>query len=239
MKNYKEHFTKHDKERFGQFLENVKLGKEKIAAGALLPHDIIKFLKDFDDGKVAELQWRRMVADLAKIGKMKNCLAICDVSGSMGGTPMEVSIALGLLVSELSESPWKGKLITFSVDPELQTIEGETLLEKTGFIERMDWGMNTDFQKVFDLILQVAVRRKLRRKYMIKRVFVFSDMEFDQALRTIGRHIIKRYKGSSRPVGTGPWCLRLSSGILETQRQHQYQVQRKGWCSLVVFQRIC
>ncbi|GER42128.1 hypothetical protein STAS_18891 [Striga asiatica] len=45
----------------------------------------------------------------------------------------------------------------------------------------MDWGGNTDFQKVFDLLLQVAVDGKLKPEEMIKRVLVFSDMEFDEA----------------------------------------------------------
>ncbi|XVE90059.1 hypothetical protein DITRI_Ditri20bG0046400 [Diplodiscus trichospermus] len=44
-----------------------------------------------------------------------------------------------------------------------------------------DRGMNTDFQKVFDLILKVAVEGQLKPEQMIKRLFVFSDMEFDQA----------------------------------------------------------
>ncbi|KAK6252822.1 hypothetical protein QUC31_014542 [Theobroma cacao] len=47
-------------------------------------------------------------------------MAVCDVSGSMSGISMEVSVALGVLVSELSEEPWKGKLITFSKNPKLQ-----------------------------------------------------------------------------------------------------------------------
>ncbi|GFQ03054.1 uncharacterized protein l728 [Phtheirospermum japonicum] len=123
----------------------------------------------------------RMVDDMAKKGKLNNCLAICDVSGSMSGIPMEVSVALGILVSELSEEPWKGKLITFSENPELQTAGGDSLKEKTEFVRNMDWGMNTDFQKVFDLLLQVAVNGKLKPDEMIKRLFVFSDMEFDQA----------------------------------------------------------
>ncbi|ERM99498.1 hypothetical protein AMTR_s00088p00029170 [Amborella trichopoda] len=45
----------------------------------------------------------------------------------------------------------------------------------------MDWGSNTDFQKVFDLLLEVAETGGLEREKMIKRLFVFSDMEFDQA----------------------------------------------------------
>ena len=41
--------------------------------------------------EVDELQWKRMVDDLLKKGKMRNCIAVCDLSGSMNGTPMEVS----------------------------------------------------------------------------------------------------------------------------------------------------
>ncbi|KAL1832408.1 hypothetical protein ACET3Z_002059 [Daucus carota] len=183
MKNYTDIFMWHDKERFSKYLEDVKEGKEKIAAGALLPHDIIRSCLDGDQtaGTVAELQWKRLVDDMLEKGKLSNCIAVCDVSGSMIGTPMEVSVALGLLVSELSEEPWKGQVITFSTYPQLHLIEGNSLFEKCTFIQRMQWSMNTDFQKVFDEILRVAVDAKLSEEQMIKRVFVFSDMEFDQA----------------------------------------------------------
>ncbi|KAM7255963.1 hypothetical protein ACFE04_011704 [Oxalis oulophora] len=186
MKLHKKTFFKYDKERFTQYLEDVKSGKAKIAAGALLPHEIVNSLNDYDvsynpDDQVAELQWQRMVNDMLEIGQLKNCLAVSDVSGSMHGTPMEVSIALGVLVSELSEDPWKGKIITFSENPILNVIRGTTLREKTKFVEEMEWGYNTDFQKVFDLILKVAVDGNLKPEQMIKRLFVFSDMEFDEA----------------------------------------------------------
>ncbi|KAH0738954.1 hypothetical protein KY290_037659 [Solanum tuberosum] len=156
MKLYKKLFYKHDKERFEQYLDDVKEGKTTIAAGALLPHEIIASLNDSTGPEVAELQWERMVNDLAKKGKLTNCMAICDVSGSMNGTPMEVSVALGLLISQLSEEPWKGKLITFSKTPEFHV-------------------------KVFDKILEVAMKGSLSEEQMIKRLFVFSDMEFDVA----------------------------------------------------------
>ena len=71
-------------------------------------------------------------------------------------------------------------MITFSENPQLHLIKGRYLLAKTKFIRRMEWGCNTDFQKVFDQILQVAVEGKLTEDQLIKRVFVFSDMEFDQ-----------------------------------------------------------
>ncbi|KAH7864241.1 hypothetical protein Vadar_027392 [Vaccinium darrowii] len=181
MKNYKEVFLKHDESRFKEYLGDVKKGKVKIAAGALLPHEIIASLSKGDGGEVAELQWNRIVDDLKEIGKLKNCLAICDVSGSMYGTPLEVSVALGLLVSELSEEPWKNKLITFSSNPQLQMIEGDSLQSKVFSVKRMNWQMSTNFQKVFDTILEVAKKGNLSEDKMIKRLFVFSDMEFDEA----------------------------------------------------------
>ncbi|XP_058194566.1 uncharacterized protein LOC131311229 [Rhododendron vialii] len=178
MKFYKEKFIKHDRERFQEYLE--KSGKG-IAAGALLPHEIIASLNGKDGGEVAKLQWKRMVDDLSKKRKLKNCLAICDFSDSMNGVPMEVSLALGVLISELSEEPWKGKLITFSHNPTLQMVLGDDLRSKTDFVRRMESGTSVDFQKVFDLMLEVAVNGKLAEEHMIKRVFVFSDMEFGQA----------------------------------------------------------
>ncbi|XP_010556103.1 PREDICTED: uncharacterized protein LOC104825473 [Tarenaya hassleriana] len=182
MKTYKEIFLNHDAERFKKYLEDASTGKTTVAAGALLPHEIIAALDDGDGGLVAELQWKRAVDDLKKKGSLTNCIAISDVSGSMEGTPMEVSIALGLLVSELSEDPWRGKLITFSENPELQSVQGSDLRAKTEFVRTMNWGSNTDLQRVFDLILRVAVDGDLKPEQMVKRVFVFSDMEFDDAI---------------------------------------------------------
>ncbi|KAJ8647554.1 hypothetical protein MRB53_000577 [Persea americana] len=210
MKTYKKLFMKHDRERFIEFLSKVREGKAKIAAGALLPHEILSFQGDdmeTDIDEVAELQWKRMVEVLSRKGKLRNSLSVCDVSGSMDGRPMEVCVALGLLTSELSEEPWRGNVITFSANPQLHRIQGETLQEKAEFVRRMEWGMSTDFQKVFDRILDVAVATKLEEEKMVKRVFVFSDMEFDQAsanswetdYEAIQRKYKERGYGSSVP----------------------------------------
>lgn len=189
MKTYKELFKKHDKERFREYLERVKTGKAKIAAGALLPHEIIASLEDEDGGAVAELQWKRMVEDVGKKGKLTNCIAVCDVSGSMFGIPMDVAVAMGLLVSELSEEPWKGKVMTFSANPQLHLVKGDSLKAKTEFVRKMEVGFNTDFQKVFDEILAVAVEGKLSEEQLIRRLFVFSDMEFDDACGNYSKYM--------------------------------------------------
>ncbi|KAI3845223.1 hypothetical protein MKX03_024881, partial [Papaver bracteatum] len=76
---------KHDEERFKKYLESVKRGDAKITAGELLPCEIYEGTGCI----VAELQWQRTVNDLLEKGRLKDCLAICDVSGSLVGPPLQ------------------------------------------------------------------------------------------------------------------------------------------------------
>ena len=43
----------------------------------------------------------------------------------------------------------------------------------------MEWGMSTNFDGVFDLILEQAVQAELPREQMIQQVVCYSDMEFN------------------------------------------------------------
>ncbi len=51
-----------------------------------------------------ELQWKSYVNKLKESGSLSNALAICDVSGSMSGQPMEVSFLLCLSLSGQAHS---------------------------------------------------------------------------------------------------------------------------------------
>ncbi|KAI3887486.1 hypothetical protein MKW92_020932 [Papaver armeniacum] len=150
----------------------------KIAAETLLPHQILAASKY--DRNAAELQWRRMVEKLLKISNLKDSLAVCDrVTGRLA---IDVSVALSLLVSEMSQGPWKGKLMEFSEFPNLRKIEGDNLRFKKYFIrEEMMFHITTDFLKIFDKILQVAVDENLKEDEMIKRLYVFTDGKFIHA----------------------------------------------------------
>ncbi|PAN16645.1 LOW QUALITY PROTEIN: hypothetical protein PAHAL_3G074600 [Panicum hallii] len=225
MRRYKALFKKHDEARFGKYLEDVEAGKAKIAAGALLPHEIAGYKGE--DDEVSELQWRRMVEDLREKGSLSNCIAVCDVSGSMTGTPMEVCVALGLLISELSEQPWAGRVITFSSEPEIHTIKGDTLQRKLSFVKSMEWGFSTNFQAVFDRILRTATDARLAPEKMIRTIFVFSDMEFDQVSARPWETDYQAIRRKFRDAGYGDvvpqivfWNLRdsLSTPVTSTQQ---------------------
>ncbi len=46
-------------------------------------------------------------------------------------------------------------------------------------LQAMNWGMHTNFDGVFDLILEQAIQAKLPREQMIQQVVCYSDMEFN------------------------------------------------------------
>ena len=54
--------------------------------------------------------------------------------------------------------------------------------EQVKFLESSDWGMSTNFVAVFkDVILPMAIANKLKPEDMVKQIFVFSDMQFNDA----------------------------------------------------------
>ncbi|RWR78836.1 hypothetical protein CKAN_00738800 [Cinnamomum micranthum f. kanehirae] len=115
-----------------EFLHRYRIDEDKVPERVPYFHmRSSHFFKAINE--LRELQWKRMDANLSKKGKLSNCLSVCDVSVSMDGTPMEVCVALGLLVSQLSEEPWRRNVLNFSKNPELHRIEGKTLQEKLAF----------------------------------------------------------------------------------------------------------
>jgi hypothetical protein len=143
---------------------------------------------------VADLQWKSLVDSLASSSnsRLSNCIAVADVSGSMGfidrpgnkkhPAPIVPCIALTLLLGELAAAPWNGAFITFSTDPSLQTVDPTLPLSaRAAALSVAQWQMSTNFNRVFDLILSTAKRYSLKPDEMVKKIFVFSDMQFDAA----------------------------------------------------------
>ncbi|KAK7044163.1 hypothetical protein VNI00_007883 [Paramarasmius palmivorus] len=150
--------------------------------------------------RVVEQQWNALITRLRESGNIDNAIAVCDVSGSMGnlhyaqtgygrGTkstdPILPAVALSLILARLAKPPFNGGFITFSANPQYVQLppEGEkTLYETITQMERSAWGMNTDFAAVFlKLLLPLAKEKGVKKEEMIKRLFVFSDMQFDEA----------------------------------------------------------
>lgn len=121
------------------------------------------------------------------------CIAICDVSGSMlsgfgvpeKDCPYYAAIGLSLIIANLAKPPFNGGLITFSARPELVKID--TSLPFSDQVEKVmgiDAGYNTNLRAVFtDVLLPMAIKFNLKQEDMVKRLFIFTDMEFDGGTR--------------------------------------------------------
>lgn len=191
-KKYQRTFSKHDGDRYGQYIEGLKKGTEKINAGAIFPHDIVKDMRRYDANKdLLEEQWSRLPNYLE--GNKDNILPVVDVSGSMcvgigpkGNTQaIDVSVALGMYISERAEGIFKDHFITFSEKPQLQQLKGR-LRDRMAQLDMADWGMNTNFNAVFRVILEQAKLFNVPESEMPTKLLVLSDMEFDEAERGSG-----------------------------------------------------
>ena len=141
--------------------------------------------------RVIEAQWKTLIESLREAGTLDNCIAICDVSGSMGRitdkydkedvSPIFASISLSLVLASLAKPPFDAGFITFSARPQFVRVDlKQSLEEQVTFMSHADWTQNTDFRAVFvDLLLPLAVKNKIKPEDMSKRLFVFSDMQFD------------------------------------------------------------
>jgi hypothetical protein len=147
-------------------------------------------------GKIVDGQWSALVERMRESGHLGNSIAVCDVSGSMGcidqdeedsrdekESPIFMAVAFSLLLARLTSPPFADHFITFSDTPQLVKIDPKlTLIESVRVMEKADWSNNTNFRSVFlDLILPAAKKANLPPEEMVKRIFVFSDMEFDEA----------------------------------------------------------
>jgi len=180
---YKDAFKRHDGTRYDEFLAAVVRGEEKINSGTLYPYELVaKSLHEKD--QTAEAMWKCLpnYADTDD-----NALVVADVSGSMFsgmGTvaPITVCISLAIYLAERNKGIFHDKFITFSETPTVQALKGQTLYEKIQNLAKASWGMNTNLQSVFNVVLATAVKAKLPANEMPTKIFIISDMEFDSCV---------------------------------------------------------
>lgn len=193
MNKYREAFNRNCLESFSKYLQKVREGKSKINSGAIFPHDIIKNCIDYYGSKELTksqiLQWENLPNYLE--GTTNKMIPVCDVSGSMIGLPLAISVALGLYISERNTGCFKDAFITFSGRPQLQYLKGNINQRLTQLV-KADWGMNTDLLAVFKLILDKAKANNISQDLMPEKVLIISDMEFDTCMRNTNYQAIKK-----------------------------------------------
>lgn len=180
MNQYRNTFLTHDRVRYVDYIADVKAGKQKINASVLFPHQLYQAINKGEDADAVEAQWDNLPDYMADT--TERIIPVCDVSGSMEGLPMDVSVSLGIYISERNKGIFKDAFLTFSERPEMNYLTG-SLSQRMRQLSNADWGMSTNLQATFDLILNSAVRESLPESEMPTKLLIISDMEFNEADR--------------------------------------------------------
>nr|DAP12586.1 MAG TPA: protein of unknown function (DUF2828) [Caudoviricetes sp.] len=177
MMIYRRAFAKHDPDGFNEFINKADKGEVKINASTLYPYDIVeKILCGRENNKVLEAQWKALPN---YVEQGTNALIMADVSGSMCGRPMATSIGLAIYFAERNTGAYHNLFMTFSGNPQIVSLKGETLEQKVRNVDKTNWDMNTDLKAAFEKVLDIAEKNNVPQEEMPKAIVVISDMEID------------------------------------------------------------
>lgn len=194
MKKYRKVFVNSkNKEDAGRLLLAQKMsdllgGKtdKVIKTKGLQFYELIKpYVEGRPKDNVIEAQARTIIDEMAllvKNGSFPLSVPLSDVSGSMSGTPMIVSIALGLLLANIMPEPWRGQVITFESKPRWISLPtNQSIYNQVRVLKDSPWGGSTNFTSAVQLVLQRALMAESPRDAVPEFLFCFTDMQFDQA----------------------------------------------------------
>lgn len=187
MFKYRKAFQRNDGERYAAYLDSVSRGEAQMHTGTLMPCEIVdKALRcggDADERKSLDVTWNA----LENFTDDRNALCVIDGSGSMygGGDPRPISVAvsLGMYFAERNKGAFRNHFITFSHNPQLVEIKGADLVEKAKYCMSYNEVADTNIQKVFELVLDAAVRNRLPQEELPETLYIITDMEFNFCTR--------------------------------------------------------
>ena len=180
------------REHFQDHMAKAVKGAAKVnGAVTRYPHQVIKDIVKGAEGAEKDALiavWNGMVANAKALGGLQKTIAMCDFSGSMHSagtakdTPYWVSMAMGLLISEVTSDEFKDTFLTFDSNPTWHNLPtGTDIFNRVRSIGYVGQGTSTDFQKAMDLVLSTLKEKRVRPGQEPKDLIVITDMAWDQA----------------------------------------------------------
>ena len=194
---YSNAFMKHDEDGYLNYIKELAKDPSKAKANTLFPADVVKGVLDYRVSNKDKILYNAYWEALPNYfeGREETGICMCDTSGSMNGEPLLVSLSLGLYCADKCKGPFKNHFITFDYKPELQEIKGDTIYEKVHSIRCINpW--NTDLEAALQVILDTAVNNHCTNDELPKKLYIISDMQFDEACDT---DTSKRLDGKKKP----------------------------------------
>lgn len=201
--NYRNAFLKHDGERRRRYLEDLANGANGVKMNSFVnfPYNIVyKYSDGFEwdswngknqplkEDETLEMAWK----NLQDLPGLDNCLIVADDSGSMLGnispnskvSALDVARSIAIYGAQHLKGDFNGKIVTFSETPKFLDISKKKKLKDIlEYLDKHSEATNTNIEAVFDLILKVAVSKKMKQEDLPGTLVIISDMEFDDCIR--------------------------------------------------------
>lgn len=194
---------------FLEFIEGLKSGKTQAkGAHVVYPHEVVeqmlkhrhsvyRMMEADERNEIDILQgiWDSIRTEAEKsAAAFKKMVPLCDFSGSMDGRPKLVSLALGILISEINHAAFRDHILTFDSVPtwhsfkeraNLFSFKGRAnLFDKLKSVHDMGQGLSTDFYKACRLIIDKMVAGRVPIGEEPTDLIVLTDMGWDEASRS-------------------------------------------------------
>ncbi|KAG8704419.1 hypothetical protein FRC08_002240, partial [Ceratobasidium sp. 394] len=178
--------------------------------------------------RLMEGQWGALVERSGRSSTLEGSLAIVDFNKSMGFplddnwyklapkrknsvAPCLPAMALGTILSRVSKPPFKDILLVSKEEPQLMELSGKGLFEASKFISDgsipKPWVSSEEdseegYESVFlKMLLPTAINHRTKPKDMVKRYFIFSDLEFESlAAKETHARISRAFRRERYPV---------------------------------------
>jgi len=196
MHRYKKCFSRHCNVRWSNYLQSIHSGETKMNVSQLMPNDIVSQyteklqyvtsnLIEITPREDVETQWVAYKRYLEKHVTWKDdMLVVLDTSGSMyvceGGYPINVGIALTLTAAHLCKGKFHNKFIPFSKTARFVKIPEGSLAKQCETIINTNEIANTNFQQVFECILNAYEMWNVPEEEQITKILVITDGQWDQ-----------------------------------------------------------
>lgn len=201
------------RENMLNYIAELKSGKKTAhSANVVYPHELVKTLMEKrvngDEESILQAQWNAIREETLRLGGLGKAVAMCDFSGSMMGLPMEISKALGILISETTHPAFRDHIITFDSKPYWHSFTSYTTLKhKVRSVDGRGQGLNTDFYRACTLIINKMVEHRVPVEEAPEDLIVITDMGFDDANNNKGNTemLIQRIRLDFERAGERVW----------------------------------
>ncbi len=153
----------------------------------LLPQNISKL--NNEEIELMKLYWKNIQNEYKKLVDNKEInlsegVILSDMSGSMNGKPLSVSISSAIFISSFFKEPFTDRFISFDTNPNWNIInKTDSLVDKINMITKTSWRGSADLEKAYNLILDKAVINKLQPQDIPKWFLIITDMPFSKVMR--------------------------------------------------------